>query len=707
MTDQTPAAADAAPQSSIGPIFQGAIDVVRRGEIALALGVVAILVVLILPMPKWMLDLSLALSMTFSVLILMTVLFIAKPLEFSSFPTVLLIATMLRLALNLASTRLILSNGHLGPDAAGSVIKAFGGFVMGGNFVIGIIVFGILVIVNFVVITKGSGRIAEVSARFSLDSMPGKQMAVDADLSAGLIDEPEARRRRKELEDESNFFGAMDGAAKFVRGDAIAGIMITFINVIGGIIIGLTQQDLTLDEASRTYTQLTVGDGLVSQIPALVVSVAAGMLVSKAGLTGTANAAVFGQLSGYPKALGLSAVLMTALALLPGIPMLPFMTLALLTGGTAFRMSRSRIQEEQTRVEVERQEVQAAPVPEEPIATSLSIDQIRLELGYGLLSLISTESGTRLTEQIKGLRRQLAADMGFVMPSVRIQDNLQLPANAYVIRIKEIEAGRGEVRPGMLLVMDPRGEAIPLPGEATMDPTFGLPAMWVDASNREEAMFKGYTVVDPQTVVTTHLTELIKENTPELMSYAETQKLLDELDRDHQKLVADVIPNLITVGGLERVLQILLAERVSVRDLPSILEGVAEACGYTRNVNTITEHVRSRLARQISAANADENGVLSLIALSPRWEQAFAEALVGDGEERQLAMAPSNLQEFITEVRQTFERHAMLGESPVLLTSPGIRRYVRSIVERFRPSTIVMSQNEIHAKARIKTLGQI
>ena len=707
MTDQTPATADAAPQSAIGPILQGAIDVVRRGEIALALGVVAILVVLILPMPKWMLDLSLALSMTFSVLILMTVLFIARPLEFSSFPTVLLIATMLRLALNLASTRLILANGHLGPDAAGSVIKAFGGFVMSGNFVIGIIVFGILVIVNFVVITKGSGRIAEVSARFSLDSMPGKQMAVDADLSAGLIDEPEARRRRKELEDESNFFGAMDGAAKFVRGDAIAGIMITFINVIGGIIIGLTQQDLTLDEASRTYTQLTVGDGLVSQIPALVVSVAAGMLVSKAGLTGTANSAVFGQLSGYPKALGLSAVLMTALALLPGIPMLPFMTLALLTGGTAFRMSRSRVQDEQTRAEVERQETQTAPAPEEPIATSLSIDQIRLELGYGLLSLISTESGTRLTDQIKGLRRQLAADMGFVMPSVRIQDNLQLPANAYVIRIKEIEAGRGEVRPGMLLVMDPRGEAIPLPGEATMDPTFGLPAMWVDASHREEAMFKGYTVVDPQTVVTTHLTELIKENTPELMSYAETQKLLDELDRDHQKLVADVIPNLITVGGLERVLQILLAERVSVRDLPSILEGVAEACGYTRNVNSITEHVRSRLARQISAANADENGVLSLIALSPRWEQAFAEALIGDGEERQLAMAPSLLQEFITEVRQTFERHAMLGESPVLLTSPGIRRYVRSIVERFRPSTIVMSQNEIHAKARIKTLGQI
>jgi flagellar biosynthesis protein FlhA len=673
----------------------------------LALGIVAILVVLILPMPKWLLDVSLAISITLSVLILMVVLFISRPLEFSAFPTILLIATILRLSLNLASTRLILANGHEGPAAAGRVIEAFGNFVMGGNSVIGIIVFGILVIVNFVVITKGSGRIAEVSARFSLDAMPGKQMAIDADLSAGLIDETDARTRRKDLEDESNFYGAMDGAAKFVRGDAIAGLMITFINVIGGIIIGTTQQDMGIGEAAESYTMLTVGDGLVTQIPALVVSVGAGMLVSKAGVTMTADRAVFGQLGGHPKALALASVLMVCLSLLPGIPMVPFLALAGAAGGMAWHLSSSRDRaeaEELTRVE---EEAAAEPVAEEPISNSLQIDQIRLELGYGLLSLINNESGHRLTDQIKGLRRQLASDMGFVMPSVRIQDNLQLPANGYVIRVKEIESGDGEVRPGMLLIMDPRGEPITLPGEATTEPTFGLPAMWIDTNNRDEAMFKGYTVVDAQTVLTTHLTETIKDQMPDLLSYAETQKLLDEQNQDHQKLVADVIPAQITVGGLQRVLQNLLSERISIRDLPAILEGVAEACGYTRNVTAITEHVRARLARQISAENTNETGFIPLITLTPDWEQAFAEAIVGEGEERQLAMAPSRLQEFINTVRQTFERHAMLGESPVLMTSPGIRPYVRSIVERFRPTTPVMSQNEVHAKARIKTLGQI
>ncbi len=703
---ENPSAASEALPASNDPLRQFA-DLLRRGDIALALGIVAILVVLILPMPKWLLDISLAFSITLSVLVLMVVLFISRPLEFSAFPTVLLIATILRLSLNLASTRLILAHGHEGPDAAGRVIEAFGNFVMGGNFVIGIIVFGILVIVNFVVITKGSGRIAEVSARFSLDAMPGKQMAIDADLSAGLIDESEARTRRKDLEDESNFYGAMDGAAKFVRGDAIAGLLITFINVIGGIIIGTAQQNLSFGEAAETYTLLTVGDGLVTQIPAIVVSVGAGMLVSKAGATVSADKAVFGQLGGYPKALALSSVLMICLSLLPGIPMIPFLSLAAATGGMAWHLSRSRAQAAEAEVAREAEEAAAAPVAEEPISNSLQIDQIRLELGYGLLSLINNESGQKLTDQIKGLRRQLAADMGFVMPSVRIQDNLQLAANAYVIRVKEIEAGSGDVRPGLLLVMDPRGEAITLPGEATTEPTFGLPAMWIDAANRDEAMFKGYTVVDAQTVLTTHLTEVIKDQMPDLLSFAETQKLLDEQDEAQQKLIADVIPNQITVGGLQRVLQNLLSERVSIRDLPAILEGVAEACGYTRNMTAITEHVRARLARQISAENTNEGGIIPLITLSPDWEQAFAEAIVGDGDERQLAMAPSRLQDFINAVRQTFERQAMLGESPVLMTSPGIRPYVRSIVERFRPTTAVMSQNEVHAKARIKTLGQL
>jgi flagellar biosynthesis protein FlhA len=679
----------------------------KRGDIALALGLVCILVVLILPMPGWLLDISLALSFTFSFLILMTVLFIARPLEFSSFPTVLLIATMMRLALNLASTRLILADGHTGPNAAGKVIAAFGNFVMGGNFVIGLIVFAILIIVNFVVITKGSGRIAEVAARFSLDAMPGKQMAIDADLSAGLITEEEARKRRKDLEDESTFFGAMDGAAKFVRGDAIAGLLITFINIVGGIIIGVAQQNLSFGQASQNYTLLTVGDGLVSQIPALVVSTAAGMLVSKAGTVGSTDKALFKQLSGYPAALGLSSFLMAALALLPGIPMLPFMILAAIAGGIAYATTQANVRRKEVAVAEEQAAASEVPIPEEPISTALQIDYVRLELGYGLLTLINNEGGKRLTEQIKALRRQLAGEMGFVLPSVRIQDNMQLPANTYVLRIKEIESGRGDIRPNMLMVMDPKGGEIGLPGEETVEPTFGLPAMWIEEGLRDEASFRGFTVVDPATVVTTHLTEIVKDNMSELLSYAETKKLLDELDAEQQKLIADMIPSQISVTGVQRVLQNLLSEGVSIRDLPTILEGASEACTFTRNVSIITEHVRTRLSRQISNSATGGGGYIPLIAMSPEWEQTFVESLIGDGDDRQLSLAPSKLQEFIGSVRKTFERQAMMGENPVLLTSPIVRPFVRSIIERFRPMTMVISQNEVYPKAKIKTLGQI
>ena len=688
-----------------GALVNRLVATLRRGEIALALAIVAILSVLILPMPTWLLDMSLALSITFSVLILMVALFIQRPLEFSSFPTVLLIATMLRLALNLASTRLILSHGHEGTSAAGHVIQACGGFVMGGNFVIGVIVFSILVVVNFVVITKGSGRIAEVAARFSLDSMPGKQMAIDADLSAGLINEEVARRRRGDLEDESNFYGAMDGASKFVRGDAVAGLVITIINIVAGIIIGIVQKNISFADATHSYTLLTVGDGLVTQIPALVVSTAAGMLVSKAGTSGSTDKALFGQLSAYPAALGVASFLMLALALVPGIPMLPFLALSGLTGGAAWTLTERK--QKAAAAATAKEAAAKAPPKEEPIHAALQIDQLRLELGYGLLGLINNPQGARLPDQVRALRRQLATEMGFVMPSVRIQDNLQLAANTYIVRVKEIEAGRGDLRPNMLLVMDPLGGAISIPGEATVEPTFGLPAQWVQEASREEATFRGYTVVEPQTVITTHLTEVIRDNMAELLSYAETQKLLDELDKSQQKLITDMVPSQISVGGIQRVLQNLLAERVSIRDLSTILEGISEACGYSRNISVITEHVRARLARQISEANSNEAGFIPLLSLSPQWEQSFAEALTGQGEERHLSMPPSRLQEFIAAVRQTFERHAMLGETPVLLTSAAIRPYVRSIIERFRPITVVMSQNEVHPKARIKTVGAI
>lgn len=679
-----------------------------RSDIMMALGVVCILVVLILPMPPWLLDMCLTISITFSIMILMTCLFVEKPLEFNAFPTVLLISTMIRLALNMASTRLILTEGHTGPEAAGNVIAAFGSFVMGGNYVIGIIVFIILLIVNFMVITKGSGRIAEVAARFSLDAMPGKQMAIDADMSSGLIDEDQARQRRKDLESESTFFGAMDGASKFVRGDAVAGLLITFVNIIGGIIIGVAQNGMSFSAAANAYTLLTIGDGLVSQIPALIVSTAAGLLITKAGITGKTNEALFGQLSKNPKAIFVTAGLLFCLAWLPGIPFFPFALFSALLTTIGVTMSRIQVEEEKRAetLAIEDRAREAQPV-EEPITTALAIDPIRLELGYSLLSLINDESGVRLTDQIKALRRQMASEMGFVMPSVRILDNMQLPANTYVIRLKETESGRGDIRPNMLLVMDPRGEQVALQGETTKEPAFGLPAVWVDQSMKEEASFRGYTVVDASTVITTHITEVIKDNMSELLSYAEVQKLLDDLPAEHQKLVSDLIPSQISQSGVQRILQNLLSERISIRDLPTIMEGISEASGYTQNIVMVTEHVRTRLARQISYDNADGDGIVSLITLSPEWEQNFIESLVGNGEEKQLAMAPSKLQEFIGLVRMTFEDQAHSGELPVLLTSPMIRPYVRSIIERFRPATVVLSQNEIHPKVKIKTLGQI
>jgi flagellar biosynthesis protein FlhA len=692
------------------PSIAKVIETLRSGDIALATGVMALIVILIVPMPPILVDMLLAISIVFSVMILMTSLFIQRPLEFSSFPTVLLIATMLRLGLNLATTRLILSDGHNGTGAAGNVIEAFGSFVTAGNFVIGIVVFIILVIVNFIVITKGSGRIAEVAARFSLDAMPGKQMAIDADLSAGLIDEDTAKKRRADLEGESAFFGNMDGASKFVRGDAIAGLIITFINVSAGMLIGIMQQGLGFQEAANNYTLLTIGDGLVSQIPALIVSTAAGILVSKSGVTGAADKALSGQFTGYPRALGMSSAVMAALALLPGMPMLPFLALAGGVGYAAYRAGKSKAVRQ---VEEQAEELaKAAPPPqpsEPPITDSLKIDDLKLELGYGLLSLVKEDEhgNDRLTEQIKALRRQLALELGFVMPPVRILDNMQLEPNDYKVRIKEVEAGAGEVYANQLMVMDPYGNQIDLPGNHTTEPTFGLPATWIEPALRDEAELRGLSIIDPSTVISTHLTEILKANVSDLLSYANVQSLLSGLPKDQQKLVEDLVPGQITVSGLQRVLQALLSERISIRDLSTILEAVAEIAGNGRSVATITEHVRARLARQICAANLGADGNLPLLTLSPQWERDFAESMAGDADNRHLAMAPSKLQQFIGAVQSAYERAAQQGELPVLITSPSIRPHVRSIIERFRPQTVVMSQNEVHPRIRLKTVGSV
>ena len=682
-----------------------------RGDVAMGVGVLALLVMLLLPMPKALLDVALAISICFSVLILMTALFIRTPLEFTAFPAILLIATMLRLGLNVASTRLILSEGATGTEAAGDIIEAFGNFVMQGNFVIGIIVFIILVIVNFVVITKGSGRIAEVAARFTLDAMPGKQMAIDADLSSGLITEDQARKRRKELEDQSNFFGAMDGASKFVRGDAIAGILITSINLIGGMIIGVAQSGMAFGDAANTYSTLTIGDGLVSQIPALIVSLAAGLLVSKAGVEGEADKAVFGQLSANPAAMGMVGGAAIAVGLLPGIPLLPFLALGASAGAMAWfgakGQKRAAVEEAEAVAEAESEAASEAAEAEAPIEDTLHIDELKIELGYALLPLINDLEGRRLTDQIKALRRNLAQETGFVLPSVRIVDNMQMPGEHYSIKVKEMDAGDGELKPSHILAMDPTGAQVDLPGQHVKEPAFGLPATWIEEGLREEATFRGYTLVDPAAVLVTHLTEILRENMADLLSYSETEKLLDALPKEHKKLLDDITPGQITRAGIQRVLQNLLKERVSIRDLPAIVEGVAEASGATQNLDAVTEHVRTRLSRQICYANRGPDGVLPVLSLSPQWEQTFAEALIGDGERRQLALAPSKLREFVAIVRDGFDRAGQTGDVPVLLTSPQIRPYVRSLAERFRPQTAVMSQNEIHPSARLKTVGQI
>ncbi|MDO9586447.1 MAG: flagellar biosynthesis protein FlhA [Brevundimonas sp.] len=680
---------------------------VARGEVGMAIGVIGVILLLILPIPTFLLDVLLALSLVSSVLILMTATMMKKPLDFAIFPTVLLVTTLFRLGLNLASTRLVLSHGHEGPGGAGQVIEAFGALMMGGSFIIGIIIFAIILVVNFVVITKGSTRIAEVSARFTLDSMPGKQMAIDADLSSGLVDEETAKKRRKELEQESTFFGAMDGASKFVRGDAVAGLIIVFINVLGGILIGTVQHGMALGEAANSYISLTIGDGLVTQVPAIVISIAAGFLVSKAGVEGSADKALVAQLATNPVSLGVVSGASVLIGLIPGMPLLPFAALAVGTGFMAWRLGRQRLKPQPTEAEMAATASGPREDVEEPIGTALTIDEVKIELGYSLLSLINDLEGRRLTDQVRALRRSLAQEYGFVMPSVRILDNMRLGTQGYAIRIKEMEAGAGEVRLGSLMAMDPAGRQVELPGEHTKEPAFGLPATWIDESLREEATFRGYTIVDPSTVLTTHLTEILKENMADLLSYAEVQKLLKELGTEEKKLVEELIPSVVTVTTLQRVLQTLLREKVSIRDLAAILEGLAEAAPHTSSVTTLVEHVRGRLARQLCWQHKGDDGALPIVTLSPEWEQAFADALVGQGEDRQLAMAPSRLQDFIRAVRDVFERAAMAGETAVLLTGPQIRPYVRSIIERFRGQTVVMSQNEVHPRARLRTIGTV
>ncbi|MFE1602419.1 flagellar biosynthesis protein FlhA [Methylobacterium sp. ID0610] len=677
-------------------------------DFGFAAGIVAILAVLFLPIPAILIDIGLALSIALSVLILMVALWIQKPLEFSSFPTVLLIATLLRLALSVATTRLILANGQNGVNAAGHVIQGFSQFVMSGDFVIGIVVFAILVTVNFLVITKGATRIAEVGARFTLDAIPGKQMAIDADLNAGLIDDKEAQRRRRELEEESAFFGSMDGASKFVRGEAVASLITIAVNIFGGIIIGTTRHGMPLSHAADVFTKLSVGDGLVSQIPALVVSLAAGLLVSKGGTRGTAEQAVLGQLGAYPRALTVAAALMGLFALVPGLPFLPFMVLAGLMGSVAYAIPRKLAEKkaaEAAKAAAEEERKQAAS--RDTVKESLKTPEIELCLGRHL-SAQATTSRTELGHRVAKMRRKFATQYGFVVPDIRLTDSLAVPPKTYQIRIHGTVAATQEIRPGEALVVVGDGPRPDVPGEEVREPAFGMKAMWVLDAYTAEVRRSGFEPVDGTSVLLTHLSEVIRNNLPHLLSYKDMRHLLDRLDPEYKRLLEEICPAQISYSGLQAVLKLLLAERVSIRNLHLILEAIAEISPHARRAEQIAEHVRMRIAQQICGDLA-EDGVLSVLRLGSRWDLSFHQSLKRDakGEVIEFDIDPRLVEQFGTEAAEAIRQRQKEAHLFALVTAPDARPYVRMIIERLFPTLPVLSHLEIARGVEIKSLGTI
>jgi len=681
----------------------GYIPSLRTSEVFLAGGVMGIILVMVFPMPKGLLDVLLALNITFSVVIIMVSLYIVKPLEFSVFPTVLLVATLFRLALNVASTRLILLRGHEGADAAGRIIQAFGNFVVGGNYVVGLVVFLILVVINFIVITKGSGRIAEVAARFTLDAMPGKQMSIDADLNAGLIDDRTARERRRLIEKEADFYGAMDGASKFVRGDAIAGMVIVFINIVGGLIIGVGQKGMPILEGLRTYTILTIGDGLVSHIPALIVSTAAGIVVTRAASDSFLGTDITRQVIHNFRAMGMAAGILLGMALLPGLPMLPFLLLAGLVGTMAMRMHR----QEKVRAD-QRAKAQAPAGPplgsREEVESLLPLDVLELEIGYALIPLVDTEQKGTVLERIRMLRRQIALEMGVIIPLMHIRDNLRLKPNQYSIKLRGVSVATGELMMGHCLALDPGGAKAPLKGIPTKEPTFGLPAMWIPQKEKERAQALGYTVVDPDTVLITHLSEVVRRHLDEVVSRQDVQKLVDNVAKEHPKVVEELIPKLLTIGEVHRVIQYLLREQVSVRDLVHILEILGDWAPHTRNPRILAEYVRAGLGRAITKRYVDENGRLPAMLLDPALEETLLGSLRRNDVETYLALDPDLARKVVLSIQKALEPHLQRPHPPVLLCDSSLRPHLRQLIERYIPTLAVLSHQEVDREVMVETL---
>jgi flagellar biosynthesis protein FlhA len=691
--------------------FASAVKPLERAgaqDVGFAIGIVFILTVLFLPLPATMIDVGLAFSIAFSVLILMVALWIQKPLDFSAFPTVLLIATMLRLSLNIATTRLILSNGAEGYTAAGHVIAGFANFVMSGDFLIGTIVFVILITVNFLVITKGATRIAEVGARFTLDAIPGKQMAIDADLSAGLIDEKEATRRRRELEEESAFFGAMDGASKFVRGDAIAGLIITAVNVFGGIVIGVTRHDMTLVAAADVYTKLSVGDGLVTQIPALIVSLAAGLLVSKGGTRGSAEKAVFQQLGNYPRALLVAALVMLLLALAPGLPFLPFALLAGTMGFIAYaiprRQAEARAAEE---AKVREAKQQAEEEVRQSVRESLKTAEIELCLGKQISSTLIPAHG-ELAQRVAKMRRKFAKQYGFVVPEIKLGDDLAIPPKSYQIKIHGTVVASEELRIGDVLVITGDGPCPDVPGDEAREPAFGMKAVWVSDSFVGNLRREGFTAVDNMSVLLTHLGEVIRNNLSQLLSYKDMRLLLDRLEPEYRRLIDEIVPSQISFSGLQAVLKLLLAERISIRNLHLVLEAIAEIAPHVRRAEQLAEHVRMRLAQQICGDLADA-GVLKVLRLGNRWDLAFHQSLKRDakGDVVEFDIDPRLIEQFGAEATRVIRGHMDQGHNFVLVATPDARPYVRMVTERLFATLPVLSHVEVARGVQIKSLGTI
>ena len=681
-----------------------------RRDFGFAAGIVAILAVLFLPVPAVLIDVGLAFSIALSVLILMVALWIQKPLEFSAFPTVLLIATLLRLALGIATTRLILANGQKGVDAAGHVIQGFSQFVMSGDFVIGIVVFMILITVNFLVITKGATRIAEVGARFTLDAIPGKQMAIDADLNAGLIDEKEAQRRRQELEEESAFFGSMDGASKFVRGEAVASLIVIAVNVFGGVIIGTTRHGMPLSQAADVFVKLSVGDGLVSQIPALIVSLAAGLLVSKGGTRGAAEEAVLGQLSAYPRALLVAAALMLMFALVPGLPFVPFVALSGLMGFVAITIPKRRAAvaaAAAAKAKREEEAKHAEAKDKDSVKEELRTPEIELCLGRQVAAQIQG-SHAELHHRVAKMRRKFARQYGFVVPDIRLTDSLNLPPKHYQIRIHGTVAATQEMRPGELLVVVGDGPRPDVPGEEVREPAFGMKALWVVDAYATEVRRSGFEAIDGASVLLTHLSEVIRNNLPQFLSYKDMRALLDRLDPEYKRLIDEICPSQISHSGLQAVLKLLLAERVSIRNLHLILEAVAEITPHARRAEQIAEHVRMRVAQQICGDLA-EDGVLHVLRLGANWDLTFHQSLKRDakGEVIEFDIDPRLVEQFGTEAGEAIRERMRQVHGFALVTAPDARPYVRMIIERIFPTLPVLSHLEIARGVEIRSLGTI